>query len=128
MAGPESIVSIATGFWKPLLIQPTSLLPLYDLGSVIPALACNIQTESIDGAFDDNAFALPDKMPSLIPSLVLLPLDYALSLFVGCPGDIDHFVRVVVDDDRAILDSVVIFYQLESEHLCFRIWIKLPKS
>lgn len=67
-------------------------------------------------------------MPSLIPSFVFLPLDYSLTLFVGCSGNIDDLAGIVIDDDCAVLDGAVVVSWLESEELVVRIGIILAES
>lgn len=92
MARSKLVDSIATRLGKPLLIEPSRLLPLDDLGSVVPALPRNVQAQPIDGALDDDSLGLANEVPSLIPSSVFLVLDDTLPLLVGRPGHIDDFI------------------------------------
>lgn len=70
----EFIESITTWLWEPLLIRPPGWLPLNNFSSIISTLSSDIEAKPIESTFNHNAFPLFLKMPSLIPSFVLLPL------------------------------------------------------
>lgn len=123
----EFIESITTWLWEPLLIRPPGWLPLNNFSSIISTLSSDIEAKPIESTFNHNAFPLFLKMPSLIPSFVLLPLYQPLASFSCCSRDVKGFPTHVVDEQSATLECVII-YLLKPKKLRFTVRIKLTKS
>lgn len=89
MKRPKFIYSISTGLGKPLLVQSTSMRPLYNFSSIVSTLSCYIKTKPIYTTFYQNTLPLWNKMPSLIPSLIFLILYNSFPFLISSSRNID---------------------------------------
>lgn len=112
-----------------MLVGGSSTLPLDHLGTALSFFLGDVKEETVEQALDGDSFSLLDKSPSLVPSLVFLPLAESFA-FLSCgPGHIKSLSTHVVNNNCATLDGGVINL-FKSEQLAFAVGIvwAIPKD
>ena len=89
-----------------MLVGSSGFVPLDDFGSGCGFFFGDVEALVVEYALEEEALSLFDPSPSLVETLVLLPLDQSFSVLEGGLGDVDCFSGLGVDEDAGLVEGV----------------------
>ena len=89
-----------------MLVGSSGFIPLDYFGSGCGFFFGDVEALVVEYALEEEALSLFDPSPSLVETLVLLPLDQSFSVLEGGLGDVDCFSGLGIDEDAGLVEGV----------------------